>query len=219
MSHTNDTVLAKYNVTLTVDTKGPLLVKIWSQPAPCAEVKSFSSELYFPTAGQHGASFELSQLCKRPSTNKAPDRLTITHANPDRTEVSPKSVPMGSHHRLLPSTSSKPTDQSLEIQSCNTMSCATPAPPSPVALPGSPGAATIADSDDGSPSASRVAATAVRPITPTATGLIGDSLESQPLLGQKRGREEEQKVGSEGSNASKRRRVLGSQDATRRQDA
>jgi hypothetical protein len=210
MSHTNDAILGRYKVILTVDTEGPLPVEIWSRPALCAEVKPFSSELYFPTAGQHGASFELRQLCKRPSTSQARDCTTIIHANPGEMEVSSKSVPEGSHHRLLLSTSSKPIDQSLEIQSCNTTSCATPAPPSPVALPVSPGAATVADSDDGSPSASRVAATAVRSITPTATGLIGDSPESPPLLGQKRGREEDPKVRSEGGKASKRRRVLAS---------
>jgi hypothetical protein len=219
MSQTHDTMLERYKVTLTLDTEGPLLVEIWSRPAPCAEIKPFSSELYFPTAGQHGASFELSQLCKRPSTNIARDLTTITHANPDGMEVLSKSLPKEGHHRLLLSASSKLIDQSREIQSCNTMSCATPAPPSPVALPGSPGAATIADSDDGSPSASRVAATAVRSITPTATDLIGDSPESPPLLGQKRGREEDPKARSEGGNASKRRRVLEARDDTRRQGA
>ena len=79
---------------------------------------------------------------------------------------------------------------------------------SPSAKAVRPEAATIADSDGESASASRVAATAVGSIKPTAAGLIGDPTESPPLLRHKRGREEDPKAKSEGGNASKRRRVL-----------
>jgi hypothetical protein len=213
MSHTNDATPKPHKVTLTLDTQGPFLVEIWSQPAPCAEVKPFSSELYFPTAGRHGASFELPQLCKRPSTSEARHRNTLTHESPNEMQLSSNSVPQGSHHRLLLSAFSKPIDQSLETQPRNTTSCNTPAPQSPLALPGSPDAATIADSDGGSPSASRVAATAVSSIVPTAAGIMGDPSELPPLLRRKRGREdseEDQKIERGDGNASKRRRVLAS---------
>lgn len=212
MSYTNDTTSGPPKIVVNVTVEGPVVMNFWAQPAPWAGLKPFEAEFDFPTAGLYGASFELHPLWKQCSPSKARSLTTTAHQNSARSDLLSNRVSKRGQSCPSSSLSDELTD-GLVVQSRRVTPHSTVVPQSSLTVPENPSKAAAADLAVDSPSRKDVAVLAATSLLPTATDSIESPLGSSPRSGQKRGRHDDDEDG----RPSKRGRVLGTQDDTRRQ--
>jgi hypothetical protein len=192
-----------------------LVVKVWSRPALWAGVKPFRSELGFPVAGEHGASFELQPLYKRSNTAEACNHTSTIYEVSAANDSPSNKVAEGGHPDLCLSVSNKPIERCSDTNINRITSLQPSEPPFMSDLPGSPAPSTVADSDGDPPLPSGTVDPSATPTPPVAASPAASRLGSLSPLRRKRKDEESERDDDGGSgegNMCKRRCVLDSQD-------
>jgi hypothetical protein len=214
MSHTNNATPAPLKIVLEVVTEGPLVVGVWSRPAPWAGIKPFRSEFEFPHAGEYGASFELQLLYKQSNTAEACNYTPPIYEDSAVIDSPSNKVVEGGHSDPCLSVSNQSTKRSGDTNDNRITSCQPSTPPSTSALPGSPAPSTVADSDGDPPPPSGAVNASPTSSPSVAANLVAGRLGSSSRLGKKREHDESSGSdggGSEEDNTCKRRCVPDSQ--------
>ena len=215
MSHTTDAMLGSPEVVVKVVAPCAVSVQVSLQPALWTGQASFHGSIEFPVAGDHEASFQLPWLSKSNQliTSKICNRPTMTNENSSANGVPSTSVSKGNHSCSSGTLGNKPTKGGTETQSGRKTPCSTVVPQSSLTVPESPSKAAAADLIVDSPSPKDVAVLAATSLLPTTAVSIESPSGSSPRSGQKRGRQD----GDDDGRPSKKGRVLGTQNDTRRQ--